>query len=162
MAPEYRIYIPPQSIVDFESALGRIEGAAIISKKTAGNDFPITREDLKLDELTQAVKSTLQQVPQETRLNELTTWGWSDRNKKKFDIQTPQEWLQLMMILKPHEKGLVTGSFHRLAYVLEQELGWQNSEQINLANARNLDPSRLYTRGLGEKGRKFLCQILTK
>ncbi len=160
MAPEYRVYVPPESVDKFEQAFSQIEGGEIKSKKKLRRDLPpitreenlplppIIRDDLTLDELALRVRSYLEELPENTNLHDLMFWNSSKEEKRRKGIQSPSEWIKLMEGLKASEKQRVSRAFNALGRtrpilsdLRDQNFNWDRIPQV---------------RNLGEQGSNLL------
>lgn len=159
MSPEYRVYIPPGSAESYESLMNHMPEWPIISQRAVKKDFPpITRQDLKFKEIVQTVRSTLDQIPEDTLVEDLTFWDEPAANKERKHIQNLPQWIELMRSLKPHERVIITRSINTLVRA-RKKLGQNNA---TLEDARNLDWSNIpHFDGLGNKSKDFLTQVFS-
>jgi len=175
MSPEYRVIVPQQIADEFEKAIRLIPGAliipennsdggladrtrTIISKRSTQKDYPAPRESFALDELAQSVKSTLEQIPSETRLRDLTFWNFPPYYKEEYNIPTPSEWSSFMLQLKARDRAFITRSIRLLTRTISpREL------EATIDDARNLDLQKApYPPGIGSVTKEFFTKVFSK
>lgn len=154
--PEYRVYVTPEQTEAFEASVVDI-GVEIRAKRPSPRDLPpITREDLRPDDLAVDLRSILEKLPKKTLIMALTYWDESSKFKQESGIQSIPLWEEFMVRLTPAESRLISRSLNTARRI---KANWG---ETTIEDVKDVDWSIEEVRGLGKKTRAFLTKVFPR